>query len=320
LDVTIWTWLALVAAIAVALALDLFVFHRHAHTVALREALVATGLWVALGLAAGLVVLAAGGSEAAGQYYAGYVIEKALSVENIFVIALVIGAFAVPRPLQHRVLFLGVIGALVLRGGFVAAGAALLETFHWAVYVFGFVLVGSGIKMLRHRAGDVVDPRRNPALRVLRRIVPVTDDYDGQRFFVRRAGVVMATPMLAVLTVIETTDVVFAVDSIPAVFAVTEEPFLVFASTAFAMLGMRALYFVLADVMDRFVHLKTALAVVLAFVGMKMLLTGIVHIPVTVSLAVIVTILTVALVASLRATAGRDDSPEPALSGRSRLP
>jgi tellurite resistance protein TerC len=303
LDVTILSWLAVLGVIAGALALDLFAFHRTAHVVTLREATISTVAWVALGVGFGLVVWHWGGSEAAGEYYAGYLIEKALAVDNVFVFALVIGAFAVPRALEHRVLFIGVIGALVLRGIFIAGGAALLGTFHWILYAFGILLVLSGIKMLRHRAGTVVNPERNPVLRAVRRVMPMTDEYVGQRMFVRRAGRLMATPMLAVLTVIETTDVVFAVDSIPAIFAVTEEPFLVFTSTAFAMLGLRSMYFLLAGVMDRFVHLKTGLAAVLAFVGAKMLLTDVVHIPVWASLVAIVAILAVALVASLHATA-----------------
>lgn len=301
MDVQAWTWFVALAVIGGALAVDLLAFHRDAHEVTLREAVASTAAWVALGLGFGVLVWSVGGSHAAGEYYAGYLIEKALSVENVFVFALLLGAFAVPRELEHRVLFLGVLGALVLRGLFVAGGAAFLDTFHWAVYVFGAVLIVSGVRMARARPGHVVDVQRNPALRLLRRFVAVNDDYDGQRLFTRRAGRLVATPLLAVLVVIEASDIVFAVDSIPAIFAVTDTPFLVFTSTAFAMLGLRAMYFLLAGVIDRFVHLKTGLAAVLVVVGVKMLLTDVVHVPVWLTLVVIVTILATAIAVSLRA-------------------
>ena len=198
-------------------------------------------------------------------------------------------------------LFWGVIGALVLRAAFIVAGAALLETFHWTIYVFGAFLVLTGVKMARHRGGEV-HPERNPVLKVLRRVVPMTSEYRGQRFFVKDGVRRFATPMLAVLVAVETTDVLFAVDSIPAIFAVTEEPFLVFTSNAFAILGLRALYFLLAGMMSRFVHLKIGLAAVLVFVGVKMLLADVFHLPVWLSLAVIATVLGVSVAASLRAT------------------
>jgi tellurite resistance protein TerC len=302
-DVTIWGWAAVVGVILAALALDLFVFHRDPHAVTVREAVVSTVAWVVLGLVFGLVVWRVGGGEAAGEYYAGYLIEKALSVENIFVFALVLGAFAAPRELQHRVLFLGVLGALVLRGAFVAGGAAFLDAFHWAIYVFGAVLVASGVRMARHRSTQPVDPSRNAALRLLRRFVPVADRYHGPRLLVRDAGRLVATPLLAVVVVIEATDVVFAVDSIPAIFAVTDKPFLVFTSTAFAMLGLRAMYFLLGGVMQRFAYLTTGLAAVLVFVGVKMLLADVVHIPVWASLLGILVILAIAIGASLHKTA-----------------
>jgi tellurite resistance protein TerC len=206
--------------------------------------------------------------------------------------------FAVPAKYQHRVLFWGVVGALVLRAGFIAAGATLLDRFSWTVYVFGGFLLFTGVRMALQR-DEHVDPSRNPMLRLLRRRVPMTDDYEGQRFFVKRAGRRLATPMLAVLLVVETTDVVFAVDSIPAIFAVTDEPFLVFTSNAFAILGLRALYFLLAGMISRFAYLKIGLAAVLAFVGVKLLLTHYVHMPIWLSLGVIAGILGTALAASL---------------------
>jgi len=299
LDVPLYLWFAVGGLIAVALAVDLLVFHRDAHEVSMREAAITSAAWVSLGLAFGLGVWWFAGADRAGEYFAGYLIEKSLSIDNVFVFALLFSYFAVPGKYQHRVLFWGVVSALVLRAGFIAAGAALLESFHWVIYLFGILLLVTGVKMLRS-AGHSVDPGRNPMLRLLRRVIPLTDQYDGQRFFTRRGAVLMATPMLAVLVAIETTDVVFAVDSIPAIFAVTDEPFLVFTSNAFAILGLRALYFLLAGMMGRFVYLKTGLAAILLFVGTKMLITDVWKVPVVLSLVVIVAILAIAVAASLR--------------------
>ena len=248
------------------------------------------------------------GADLGGQYFAGFVVEKSLAVDNVLIFALVFAAFAVPRELQHRVLFLGVVGALVLRGLFIAAGAAMLESFSWVLYVFGAVLLLTAWRMLRSRTTHA-DPRDGRTARLFRRVVPTTDDFHGQSLVVRRAGRLVATPLLLVLVVIEVTDVVFAVDSIPAVFAVTQEPFLVFTSNAFAILGLRALYFLLADLVDRFVHLKTGLAIVLAWVGVKLLLLEVVHVPTPVSLGVVIGVLAVAIVASLRATRPRAGEP-----------
>jgi tellurite resistance protein TerC len=298
MDVPLYVWAATLGVIAAMLALDLLVLHRDAHEVSMREAALTSAMWVALGVAFGVGVWAVAGGEHAGEYFAGYLIEKSLSVDNIFVFALIFGYFAVPAKYQHRVLFWGVVGALVMRAGFIAAGATLLDRFSWTVYVFGAFLLVTGVRMARQR-DDHVDPSRNPLLRLLRRRVPMTEGYEGQRFVVRRAGRLLATPMLAVLLVVETTDVVFAVDSIPAIFAVTDEPFLVFTSNAFAILGLRALYFLLAGMITRFAYLKIGLAAVLAFVGVKLLLTHVVHLPIWLSLGVIAAILGTALVASL---------------------
>ncbi|QZN86188.1 TerC family protein [Cellulomonas sp. C5510] len=304
MDVPFGVWVAVLAVILAMLAVDL-VAHRRAHVIGVREAATWSAVWVALGIGFGAVVWWAYGAEAGQQYYAGYLIEKSLAVDNVFVWAVVLGYFAVPRELQHRVLFLGVLGALVLRGGFIAAGAVLVERFSWVLYVFAAFLVLTGVRMLRERDSHV-DPASSRTLRLFRRWVPMTDAYYGQRFLVRRDGVLLATPLLAVLVLVEVTDVVFAVDSIPAIFAVTQEPFLVFTANAFAILGLRAMYFLLADLMHRFVHLRTGLALVLVWVGIKMLLkVDVLDVPTTVSLAVIVTILTVAVVASLRATRGQ---------------
>ena len=298
MDAPLWAWGATLGVILLALALDLFVFHREAREVSLREAARASLGWVALGVTFGVVVWVWGGTGAGEEYFAGYLIEKALSVENIFVFALVLGYFAVPPANQHRVLFFGVLGALILRGAFIAGGKALLDNFHWMVYVFGGFLVLTAIR-LATQSEISVDPGRNPLLRAVRRLVPMTDRYEGQRFWVRRAGKLLATPMLAVLVAVETTDVVFAVDSIPAIFAVTTSTFIVFTSNAFALLGLRALYFLLAGAMHRLAYLKIGLAAVLALVGVKMLITDFYKVPIAISLGAIAAILAAAVAASL---------------------
>ena len=300
MTVPFWAWLGVVAVILVMLAVDL-VAHRSAHVVGVREAAAWSAVWVALGIAFGGVIWWQYGDDLGAQYLAGYVIEKSLAVDNVLVFALLFAAFAVPRQYQHRVLFYGVIGALVFRAALIAVGSVLLASFAWILYVFGAFLVLTGIRMARSR-GQHKDPRAGWAYRSFRRVVPTTDDYHGARFWVRAGGRWMATPLLVVLVLVEVTDVVFAVDSIPAVFAVTQEPFLVFTSNAFAILGLRAMYFLLADLMHRFVHLTLGLALVLVWVGVKMLLLEVWKIPTLLSLGVVVTILAVAVVTSLRAT------------------
>ncbi|WP_169952315.1 TerC family protein [Microbispora sp. H11081] len=302
MSVPLWVWAAVLAVILVMLAIDLFA-HRRAHVVGTREALVWSGLWITLGLGFGVVVWLVWGAEAGGEYLAGYLLEKSLAVDNVFVIALLFSFFAVPRESQHRVLFLGVLGALVFRAAFIGAGAVLLDRFHWILYVFGAFLLYTGVKMARHSAIEV-HPERNLVLRAMRRIIPVTDSYQGQRFLVRQEddqggrGRWVATPLLAVLVAVETSDIVFAVDSIPAIFAVTSEPFLVFTSNAFAILGLRAMYFLLAGAMHRFGYLRYGLAAILVFVGAKMLLADVYKIPVWLSLVVICACLAVAVGAS----------------------
>lgn len=303
MDVPLWAWLAVLAVILVMLAVDLLA-HRKAHVVSVREAATWSAVWVSLGLAFGGAVWWAYGAQAGGEYYAGYLIEKSLAVDNVFVFALIFTYFAVPREYQHRVLFYGVLGALVFRAIFIAGGAVLIENFAWILYVFGAFLVFTGWKMFTHR-NDEMDPSRNPVLRLVRRWVPSTDEYDGQKFWVKRAGTWVATPLFTVLVLVETTDIIFAVDSIPAIFAVTQEPFLVFTSNAFAILGLRAMYFLLADLIHRFVHLKAGLSAILVFVGVKMLLLDVWKVPIWLSLTVIATCITVAVVASLRATRGQ---------------
>ncbi|TIC80450.1 TerC family protein [Nocardioides sp. GY 10113] len=303
MDVPLWAWAAVLAVIAAMLAVDLLA-HRDAHVVSVREAAVWSAVWVSLGLAFGGVVWWAYGAQAGGEYYAGYLIEKSLAVDNVFVFALLFTYFAVPREYQHRVLFYGVLGALVFRAIFIAGGTVLLDSFAWVLYLFGAFLVLTGWKMFRHRDAQL-DPSGNPVLRLMRRWVPSTDRYHGQRFWVKRGGTWVATPLFTVLVLVETTDIIFAVDSIPAILAVTQEPFLVFTSNAFAILGLRAMYFLLSDLMHRFVHLKAGLAAILVFVGVKMLLLDVYKIPIWLSLAVIAACLVVAVAASLRATRDR---------------
>ena len=294
--VPLWAWAAVLGVILVMLAIDLFA-HRRAHVVGAREAAAWSGVWVALGLGFGAIVWWAWGVEFAAQYFAGYVIEKSLAVDNVFVFAIIFGYFAVPREYQHRVLFYGVLGALMFRAVFIAAGSVLIASFAWILYVFGAFLVATGIRMARHR-NETIDPERSIVLLVFRRLIPVTDNYHDQKFLVKQAGRWMATPLLAVLVLVEVTDIVFAVDSIPAIFAVTQQPFLVFTSNAFVILGLRAMYFLLADLMHRFIYLKLGLALVLVWVGVKMLLLDLYKIPTALSLAVVAVILTVAVTAS----------------------
>jgi tellurite resistance protein TerC len=296
-----WVWAAFVAFIVAMLLVDLFVLHRDAHEVSLREAAIWSVVWIAMGLAFGALVWVWKGSDAGGEYLAGYLIERALSIDNIFVFALIFSYFGVPATYQHRVLFWGIFGALVFRAVFIGAGAALLDNFHWMIYVFGGFLVLTGVKMLRQKHVDV-DPAKNPVLRLLRRVMPITDGYRGQKLMVREAGRRFATPLLAVLVVIETSDILFAVDSIPAIFAVTTDSFLVFSSNAFAILGLRAMYFLLAGMMGRFVHLNAGLAAVLVFVGAKMLLTDVYHLPIWLSLGVITLLIAGSVATSLLTT------------------
>ena len=287
------------------LVLDLFVLHRDAKEISFREAAVLSAFWVALALLFGILVWIWAGPTTAGEYYAGYIIEKALSVDNVFVFALIFGYFAVPVQYQYRVLFWGVLGALVLRVIFILIGAELLETYDWMVYLFGAFLIYTGIRMARH-SNQEVHPERNPVLRLLRRVLPMTDGYRGQKLLVRERGKLMATPLLAVLIAVETTDVVFAVDSIPAIFAITTNTFVVWTSNAFAILGLRALYFMLAGLMQRFVYLSLGLSVVLVFVGAKFVWSDLFgKVPIWVSLPFIATVVSISIAASLWKTRGK---------------
>ena len=300
MDVPLWAWAAVLAVILVMLTVDLLA-HRKAHVVSVKEAAAWSAVWVSLGLAFGALVWWAYGAQAGGEYFAGYLIEKSLAVDNVFVFALIFTYFAVPREYQHRVLFYGVLGALVFRAIFIAGGVVLIEQFAWILYVFGAFLVYTGWKMFTHR-NDEMDPSRNPVLRLVRKRIPSTDEYHGHKFWVKKAGKWVATPLFTVLVLVETTDIIFAVDSIPAIFAVTQEPFLVFTSNAFAILGLRAMYFLLADLIHRFIYLKAGLAAILVFVGIKMLLLDVWKVPIWLSLIAVATSITVTVMLSLRAT------------------
>jgi len=280
------------------LALDLGVFHRKAHGVTIREALIWSGVWIGLALIFNLGVYHWFGEEKALEFLTGYLIEKALSVDNLFVFLVLFSYFAVPRDDQHRVLFWGVIGALVMRAAFIAAGAALIARFHWILYGFGALLVLTGIKLLAKQDNEV-HPERNPVVRLFRRFVPSTSQYRGHHFVVRENGRLLATPLLLVLAVVEATDLIFAVDSIPAVFAITTDPFIVYTSNIFAILGLRSLFFLLAGVMGRFRYLKVGLALVLTFVGVKMLIMDWWKIPIGVSLGTVAALIGGSVVASL---------------------
>lgn len=307
---TIALWVGFNVFVLAMLALDLGVFHRKAHVISVREAAIWSVVWISLSLTFNLILYFWRGPEPALQFLTGYLIEKSLSVDNIFVFVLIFSAFAVPPIYQHRVLFWGILGALVMRGLLIVVGATLLKEFHWIIYVFGSFLIFTGVRMALHRDIEI-HPESNIVVKLFRRIMPITKDYEGDRFMVRKAGALMATPLLLVLILVESTDLIFAVDSIPAIFAVTQDPFLVYTSNVFAILGLRSMYFLLAGVMDRFVYLKLGLSVVLVFVGIKMVLVDVYKIPTPISLGVIAAILAVSVIASLRRPQVTDGPPSP---------
>ncbi len=291
-------WAGFTAFVVAMLALDLGVFHRKAHEVRFKEALTWSAVWVGLALAFNAAVWTWFGPTKGLEFTTGYLIEKALSVDNIFVFLVIFSYFAVPKEHQHRVLFWGILGALVMRAVFIFAGAALLEAFHWVIYIFGGILILTGVKMLVQRNAEI-KPQNNPVFKLFQRFVPSVPEYHGAKFWVKKGTTWFATPLLAVLVAVEATDLVFAVDSIPAVFAVTKDPFIVYTSNIFAILGLRAMYFLLAGVMDRFRFLKIGLASVLVFVGVKMCIVDFYKIPVGVSLGVVAGILGLSVAASL---------------------
>ena len=298
----IWLWVGFNVFVLAMLAIDLGVFHKKAHEVSLKEAGTWTTVWVVLALVFNYGIYRFMGPAAGLEFLTGYLIEKALSVDNIFVFVLIFSFFRVPPRYQHRVLFWGILGALVMRGAMIAIGAALIQEFHWIIYVFGAFLVFTGIRMAT-QTEHAIEPESNPVIRLVRRFVPVTNAYHGQSFFIRQelGGRLrwVATPLFVVLVLVETTDLIFAVDSIPAIFAITTDPFLVYTSNVFAILGLRALYFLLAGVIHRFHYLKLGLSVVLVFVGAKMLLTDVYKLPVQMSLGIIALVLVASVVASL---------------------
>ncbi|MBM4263814.1 MAG: TerC family protein [Deltaproteobacteria bacterium] len=280
------------------LALDLGVFHRKAHAVSIKEASIWSVVWVTLAMIFNLGIYFYWGQDKALEFLTGYVIEKSLSVDNLFVFLMVFQYFNTPSEYQHRVLFWGILGALILRAIFIATGSALLSNFHWMIYVFGAFLVFTGIKMF-FQGDEKIEPEKNPVVRLFSRWVPVVKEYHGQSFFIKRDGKTYATLLMLVLIVVETTDVIFAVDSIPAIFAITSDPFIVYTSNVFAILGLRALYFMLAGVMNMFVYLKVALSFVLCFVGVKMMLVDVYKIPIGISLGVIGSALLLSVIASM---------------------
>lgn len=291
-------WVAFIVFVLAMLAIDLGVFHKKAHEVSLKEAGIWSAVWVALAVAFNVAVYFWFGRERALEFTTGYLIEKALAVDNIFVFVIIFSTFAIPAIYQHRVLFWGVLGALVMRAVFIVLGGAFLQRFHWAIYVFGAILAITGIKLLLQR-NQVARPEQNLLVRAFQRLVPVSHQLEGDRFTVVRHGKRFATPLLLALVAVEVTDLIFAVDSIPAIFAITNDPFIVFTSNIFAILGLRSLYFLLAGIITKFAHLKVGLSVVLIFVGAKMLLMDVYKLPIAASLGVIAGILGSSIVASL---------------------
>ena len=310
-----WMWVAFNVFVLMMLAVDLGVVHRRAHTVRLKEALIWSGIWIALALFFALGVYFWYGPQPALEFLTGYLIEKSLSVDNIFVFVLIFSYFKVPALYQHKVLFWGILGALVMRAIFIFAGIALLQRLHWIIYVFGALLIVTGIKMAMEKDKEI-HPDKNPVLRLFRRLVPVTEDYHADHFFVQQLGHYAATPLFIVLLVVETTDIIFAVDSIPAILAITVDPFLVYTSNVFAILGLRALYFALAGVMQLFHYLHYGLSAILVFVGAKMLLADVYKLPVGVALGVIAGILLISVIASVMRPHPRDVVTTPSDSQR----
>lgn len=298
MEVNIWFYVGFTAFVLIMLALDLGVFHREAHAVQPKEAGMWVGIWMTLAFTFATVIYFWGGSEPALLFVTGYLIEQSLSVDNIFVIVMIFSYFAIPDKYQHRVLFWGILGALVMRGVFIGAGTMLIKQFSWIMYLFGAFLIFTGIRMATQQ-DEEFDAERNPVMRTARRFLPVTNRYDGQKFFTMENGQKAATPLFLVLIMVEFTDLVFAVDSIPAIFAVTTDPFLVYTSNVFAILGLRSMYFLLSGIVHKFVYLKYGLAVILTFVGVKMVIVDYYHVPIVASLLVIVITLVTSIVASL---------------------
>lgn len=298
MDIPIWFWIGFGAFLIGMLALDLGVFHRKAKVIAPKEALIWSGIWFSISMVFAAIVYTWHGSQAGTEFLTGYMIEWSLSIDNVFVFVLIFSFFKVPAKYQYRVLFWGVLSALIMRGVLIAAGAALLTNFHWIIFIFGGFLIFSGVRIAIHDESKA-DPTKNPMVRIFKRFVPTSTEYDGQKFFTRHNGKLLATPLLTVLIAVEATDLAFAIDSIPAIFAITDEPFIVFTANALAILGLRSLYFALAGVIHKFVYLKYGLALVLVFVGAKMVASDVYHMPAQLSLGIVVSILVTAALASL---------------------
>jgi tellurite resistance protein TerC len=296
----IWAWVVFLLAVIAMLMIDLGIFQRDERPISIREAAIWYGIWVTVALLFNLILWSWKGSEKAVEFFTGYLVEVSLSADNMFVFAVLFNYFAVPSIYRRRVLFWGVLGAIVFRLTFILAGTALLKKFHWVIYIFGIIVILSGIKLLT-RKEEEIDPERNPLLRIARRFLPLTPNYHGQKFFVRLDGKFMATPLTLVLLVVESTDIVFAVDSIPAIFAITRDPFIVFTSNVCAILGLRALYFLLEGMMRLFRYLDEGLAVILVFIGIKMLVSEFYKIPTGVALGVVAAVLAITITLSLLA-------------------
>ena len=309
-----WLWIGFNIFVLAMLAVDLGVFHRRPHAISLREAGAWSVFWVVLSLLFNLGVWHWYGDAKGLQFLTGYVIEKSLSVDNIFVFAVLFRYFAVEPRYQHRVLFWGILGALIMRGLMIWLGVELIARFEWILYVFGAFLVWTGTKMMFHKPEDI-EPEKNPVLRMARKFLPVTPSYEGQKFFVRHEGIWKVTPMFLVLLVVETTDVAFALDSIPAIFAITKDPFIIYSSNVFAILGLRALYFLLAAMLPYFRYLSAGLSVVLMFIGVKMLVEKWVHIPTSIALGVVATVLSMAVIASVVAARAEARAQQKAKAG-----
>ena len=291
-------WIGFNVFVLLMLALDLGVFNRKAHAVSIKEAMIWTGVWVTLAMCFNGLIYYWQGEVKALEFFTGYIIEKALSVDNIFVFVLIFSYFKTPAIHQHKILFWGIIGALIMRAAFIFAGVALLEKFHWTIYVFGAILMYTGYKMFTQKE-IIIEPEKNPLIKLFRRVMPVTNELYGGKFFVKQDGKRFATPLFLVLVLIETTDLIFAADSIPAILAITQDHFIVYTSNVFAILGLRSLYFALAGMMDKFRYLSKGLALILIFVGLKMLLVDFYKLPIQIALLVIVVILFVSITASL---------------------
>ena len=305
MEINIWFWVAFNGFVLLMLALDLGVFHKKLHVVSVKEALIWSGIWIFLALCFNGFIYYVFGETKALEFFTGYVIEKALSVDNIFVFVLIFSFFQIPAIYQHKVLFWGIIGALIMRIIFIFAGIALLEKFHWTIYLFGAILIFTGIKMLFDK-DKKIEPDKNPVIKFFKRFFPTTNDLHGDKFFIKQNQKTLATPLFVALIMIEVTDLIFAVDSIPAILAVTQDHFIVYTSNVFAILGLRSLYFALANIIERFKYLAVGLAIILVFVGIKMVIIDFFKIPIHFSLLIIFLILTSSVLFSLVKTKKTD--------------